>query len=119
MTDITPIVVAALGALGGLLLGFAALRKSGPESGKVLVDSATAVVVILREQVDDMHKRQDEQEDRIVALEISLGQWRAWANKAIELMERAVTLITDEHREAIRQQIVELMAERPDKEGGN
>lgn len=53
------VLIAAIGALGGggLFLGLTALMKVRPERGKIIVESAGAVVVMQKDLIDDLQEQ--------------------------------------------------------------
>jgi len=116
----TPIIVALLAALGGTAAGFAALRKSGAEAGKAsaeaadsIVGSAGEVVKLLRDQMAEMAKREDARDDRLLSLERTVGSWEGWAERVLDVLDRAVALLGEEHRAKLREDVQEVKASRP------
>lgn len=120
MTGSEAVLVAVLTVIGGSLAGLAALRRSGRESDKLaaeatstIVGSAGDVVTMLREQMADLHSRLDQAEARILLLETEVGTWEAWAERVLDLLDRALGMMAEKQRADLRPDVEEVKATRP------
>jgi len=120
MADWTPIVVAFITAAGGSLIGWAALRKSGAEAKKssadassTIVDSASEVVKILREQMVAQGLALSATNARVMQLEITVGTWEGWAEKVLDLLDRALAMLEEEQRAKIQADVAVVKKTRP------
>ena len=102
----TELAIAVIIAIVGGGTGFAALinawRTSGPTADKYTADAsativggANDVVTMLREQMADLHSRLDQAEARILLLETEVGTWEVWAERVLDLLDRALGMMAD------------------------
>jgi hypothetical protein len=125
MADWTPVVVAAITILGGGgMLGWAALRKSGREADKVnaeaaavIVGGASDVVALLREEMDrlraDVEAERQEDHKRLDALESVVTAWDGWADRVLDILDRAVGMLTEEQRASLLPDVDHARETRP------
>ena len=114
------VLVAAIVAVAGSLAGLAALiratrerDKVGAEASAAIVGSAGDVVTMLREQMADLHSRLDQAEARILLLETEVGTWEAWAERVLDLLDRALGMMAKDKADGIRSDVDEVKKSRP------
>jgi predicted trehalose synthase len=117
--DDQTLTLAAVLLGGGLVAALAAWRKAGREADKAqaeasatIVGSAGDVVTMLREQMADLHARLDQAEARILLLETEVGTWEAWAERVLDLLDRALGMMGDK-AENIRPDVEDVKRSRP------
>lgn len=81
--------ILSLLAGGGLLIGIASLFKVRPERGKIIVESAGAVVVMQRNLIDDLENEVKSLKDRVMSLET---EKRTLQNKVREMELHIINL---------------------------
>ncbi len=123
MNDIVaslPLIASFLTALGGLAVGVVALRKAGAEqrkadadAGGVLIDSAGDVVRLLREQMAAQQTQITEMSARLMSLEQTVGSWESWAERVLELLDRAVGMLEEEQKQRLAGDVAEVKKARP------
>jgi hypothetical protein len=119
--DITAVMVAFITVVGGGgLIGWAALRKSGKEADKynaeaasTLVSSASDVVGMLHEQMVEQQKRQEITDARVEALEHTVIAWDGWADKVLEILDRALGMLTKEQKADLLPDVKQVQESRP------
>jgi predicted trehalose synthase len=117
------IIVAVLGGLTGLAALIRAnqeRRRTGREADKVqaeasatIVGSAGDVVTMLREQMADLHARLDQAEARILLLETEVGTWEEWAERVLDLLDRALDMMSLDKADNIRPDVEDVKKSRP------
>jgi hypothetical protein len=122
--DIDGIIIAAITVIGGSLAGIAALLKAGKEASKssaeaanVLVDASGDVVKMLRENMADMRSRMDREEDRISHLEGVVGSWEGWADKVLDILDRAMSMLAEEQKTNLQREVERAKKTRPPRFG--
>ena len=120
----TELAIAVIIAIVGGGTGFAALinawRTSGPTADKYTADAsativggANDVVTMLREQMADLHCRLDQAEARILLLETEVGTWEVWAERVLDLLDRALGMMRTEQRSRLADDVDEVKRTRP------
>lgn len=126
MTDWSGVLVAVLTVAGGSLVGLAALvtalRKAGPEADKsgaeataALLGASKEVVALLRQQMDEQAERLAVTDSRVEALEATVMAWDGWADRVLDILDRAVGMLSEEQRAALRPDIEHARETRPVK----
>ena len=127
LTQILPILVSFITAVGGLAVGLVALRKAGAESRKtnadasgVLVDSAGDVVKLLRDQMAAQQAQLEAQQRQIIensgairSLEETVGSWENWVERVLQLLDRAVGMLEEEQKQRLIHDVAEVKDTRP------
>lgn len=119
-----PLLIAIVTAGLGSLAGLAAFRKAGPEATKAaseaattLLGSASAVVLLLREQMKEMAIRLDASESRIDHLEEAVESWESWADKVLALLDSTLLMVTQEQRDGMDGELQKVRRSRPPRLG--
>ena len=120
MDEWVPIVVAIVGSVGAVVTGIAAWRKADKEAGKlsaeattVIVGSAEDVVKLVREQLSEMSQRERIRDERLLTLEQQVGTWEGWAERVLDILDRALDLLSESHRATLEPDVREVKAARP------
>ena len=115
--SIVSIVVAFLAFVG---VGLAALRKSKSESDKATGEAAAAiagasgdVVKMLHDEMRDLRQRENRTEDRITALENAVVSWEGWAERVLNLLDKAMEMLAEEQRRHIAADVERVKATKP------
>ena len=119
--DATAVIVALITVVGGGgLLGWAALRRSGKEADKLnaeaastLVTSASSVVDMLHEQMIQQAARQESTDSRVEALEHTVIAWDGWADKVLDILDRAFGMLTIEQKASMLPDVTQARETRP------
>lgn len=119
--DLTALVVAFITVVGGGgLVGWAALRKSGREADKfgaeatsTIVGSAKEVVDMLHEQMIQQTARQESTDARVEALEHTVIAWDGWADRVLDILDRAFGMLTAEQKATMLPDITQVQETRP------
>lgn len=114
------VIAAIVTSVSGLVVGLAALRKASSETRKndadasgAIVDSASDVVKMLREQMAAQQEQIHEMSVRVQALEVTVGSWESWAEKVLQLLDRAVAMLEEEQRQRLMQEVADVKQTRP------
>lgn len=118
--DNVPVLVAIIAGVGGILTGVAALRRAGAEADEhsagatgVLLGGATSVVTLLRQQMDEQAESIRATSRRLEALEIAVGQWEGWAERVLDLLDRALSMLESEQQAHLQAEVEEAKRTRP------
>ena len=119
--DATAVLVALITVVGGGgLLGWAALRKSGKEADKynaeaasTLVGAADDVVRLLRDEMAKQAARQESTDARVEALEHTVIAWDGWADRVLDILDRAFGLLTAEQKATLLSDVTQARETRP------
>lgn len=113
MVDLLPILSGVAIAVIGSGAGWAAWRRASSESEKDrasasrdIVGGAGDLAKLLREQMAEM-------DDRLERVEYSVGLWENWAERVLDLLDRALGMIASEHAAAFRAEVEEAKRTRP------
>ena len=129
MIEWTPLAVAAVTVVGTLVAAWMVRRKSESEADQAaaladkaaaeatttIVGSAADVVAMLREQMADLHRRLDRAEARIVLLETEVGTWEIWAERVLDLLDRALGMMATDQAANLRPDVEAVHNTRPPK----
>ena len=124
--DLTFIISIAV-FIGGSFVGLAALRKSGSEASKssaeaasVIAGASADIVTQLRDQMADLNNRLTEAECHAVAsdkrinhLEDIVETWENWANRALAIIDRFMSVISSEQAVKMQTEVDTIKRTKP------
>lgn len=113
MIQIDPVLIGTIIAAVGGLTGFAAFRKSGAERSNIIVNSATDVVQLMHDQLVQMQAEVEDIRNRVAALEAEVGAWKAWSNRVLDILDRAVSMLDPQQRKKIADEAERVKRQRP------
>jgi len=113
--------------IGGAFIGLAALRKSGSEAGKASAEAAAAIagasgdiIEQLRGQLSSLNDRLTEAEchatasdKRINHLEDIVETWENWANRALAIIDRFMSVIGNEQAVKMQTEVDSIKRTKP------
>lgn len=108
---IVSLVVAILGAIGGL----AAVLKVNADNSNTLAGGAKSVSEGAKTVVDMMVERMDEQDARVESIELYVAHFDVWADRLIDILDRAITLLPDAMRKDFEIESRNLKHTRPNR----
>lgn len=106
MDESIPITVSVIIALLGSLGGLAALLKVNADRANIVTDASTKVVTMVSSQLEDHSKRLD-------ILEAYTDQLNGWADRLIDVLERAIAALPPPVDAPFHLEVDELKKERP------
>ena len=106
MNEALPIFVSIIIAILGSIGGVAALLKVSAENSNTVADGAKKVVDLMDGRLADSEKRLD-------SLEAYIEHFDAWADKLLDILDRAITKVPDSLREELVQESNKLKNIRP------
>lgn len=113
-TEVMVAIVAAIGGVSGAVFtAWANRRRSTAESDKVIVESATDVVTLMREQITQMRQDFEDIRARVSALEAEVGAWKAWSNRVLDLVDRSISMLDPQARHEISAEAERVKRQRP------
>lgn len=121
MQGLDPGVLAAIiTSISGLVVGVTALRKAGADAKKsnadtagVIVDGAGDVVKLLREQLEEQQRQQEQMGQRLMNLEVVVGSWEGWAERVLTILDRALAMLEEDQRRKLQPDVDEVVKDRP------
>ncbi len=106
MGEWVPIAVALIGSIGAIFAGLVALRKSSAEQANTMVDAASTVVSMMREELEAQGRRLD-------VLETAMLSWEGWGEKVLTLLDRLLGMLEEEQRAKEMHDVEEARRTRP------
>jgi hypothetical protein len=108
MNEYAPLLISVVIAIFGSLTGIAALLKVNADRSNIVTEASTKVVAMVSDQLDDHAKR-------LESLENYNEQLNAWADKLIEILERAVASLPPQTQSPFQLEVNEIKKARPRK----
>lgn len=119
--DITPIVVTFLTIVGGgTIAGLFALRRSNKEADNQqaqatanMVGAADDVVALVRVQLAEQTEHIHRMDERIQTLETAISAWDGWADRVLDILDRAFKMLSEEQKAELLQDVENARSSRP------
>lgn len=119
--DLTPIIITFITIVGGgTIAGLFALRKSNKEADNQqaqaaanMVSAADDVVVLMRSQMAEQTAKIEAMDGRIETLETAITAWDGWADRVLEILDRAFGMLTDEQKAGLLEDVESARGTRP------
>lgn len=106
MNDTIPVLVAIIVAVLGSFGGVAALVRVNADRNNTLTETASKVVAMVNDQLDDHNKRLD-------ALEEYVSHMDSWADRLLDILDRAIAMISPSDAVPFIEETRFLKSERP------
>lgn len=118
-----PIFVAVLIAILGALGGIAAIMKVQSDNSssvavgaKAVSEGAKTVLDMMNERLDDQEAHSEANTVRLDALEAYVVHFDEWADRLLDILDRAITMLPDALRSQFETEATSLKATRPKRE---
>jgi len=103
-----PVLVAVIVAIGGSIVGVAALLRVTSDNAKVITDSAVNVVELMQARINENSARLDSLEDYAIRFD-------EWGDRLITVLDRAVSAVPHPAQETFQGEVVSIKTTRPRK----
>lgn len=113
------VIIAVLGALGGLA---AVLKVQSDNSSSVATgaravsEGAKTVIDLMNDRLDDTEAHAEANTKRIDALEDYIAHFDDWADRLLDMLDRAITVLPDALRVVFETEASALKQSRPKRE---
>jgi hypothetical protein len=109
IANLVALIVAVLGALGGLAAFLKVTSdnaRSVGEGAKSVSDGAKTVVDLMNERITSNEGRLDSLEDYVVHFDV-------WADRLLDILDRAITMLPDALRTQFESEATKIKTTRP------